>query len=246
MSYFTIGHRLPRFLAAPLFGDRTRWGLKIDHSDSMWREWEKTYLKFYNDTQKESVGNRVNHAGYRILEEIDFSGKRILEIGPGDIRHLSYWKKKPEEYVIADIQQAMLERSSGILSEHGIPHKSILLQLADSDLPFDDASFDSVVSFYALEHISSLEPFLIEVKRVLRRDGVFVGAIPAEGGLAWGGGGFSPAVAGSRPIQESIRTNSSVGNIRTLPKTFFRRWIIISLRKKRNFGLSEYPSSTSI
>ena len=96
MSYFTIGHRLPHILAAPLFGDRARWGLKIDHSDPMWREWEKTYLKFYTDTQKASVGNRVNHAGYRIMGDVDFSGKRILEIGPGDIRHLSYWKKKPE------------------------------------------------------------------------------------------------------------------------------------------------------
>lgn len=43
MSYFTIGHRLPHILAAPLFGDRARWGLKIDHSDPMWQNLCRTH-----------------------------------------------------------------------------------------------------------------------------------------------------------------------------------------------------------
>jgi SAM-dependent methyltransferase len=45
---------------------------------------------------------------------------------------------------------------------------------------------DVVVSFYSLEHLYPLAPYLRELHRVLRPGGVLVGAIPAEGGLAWG------------------------------------------------------------
>lgn len=188
MSYFTIGHRLPRFLSTPLFGDRARWGLHADHGDPMWLEWEKTYLLFYTATQKASVGDRVNHAGYHVMRNVNLGGKRVLEIGPGDIRHLPYWPAKPKEYVITDIQQTMLNRSTTILNEHNIPSKAVLLQRDSTRLPFSDEEFDAVVSFYAFEHIIPLDTYLVEIKRVLRRQGILIGAIPAEGGLAWGVG----------------------------------------------------------
>ena len=145
MSYFTIGHRLPRFLSTPLFGDRARWGLHADHGDPMWLEWEKTYLLFYTATQKASVGDRVNHAGYHVMRNVNLGGKRVLEIGPGDIRHLPYWPAKPKEYVITDIQQTMLNRSTTILNEHNIPSKAVLLQRDSTRWPFSDEEFDAVV-----------------------------------------------------------------------------------------------------
>jgi len=117
----------------------------------------------------------------------DLYGKRILEIGPGDIRHISYWQSKPKEYVIADIEQIMLDRSSAILAARDIPHKEVLVQRDSQSLPFEDEAFDTVVSFYTLEHITPLKTYLAEIKRVLRSQGFLIGAIPAEGGLAWGG-----------------------------------------------------------
>jgi ubiquinone/menaquinone biosynthesis C-methylase UbiE len=203
MSYFTIGHRLPHFFAVPLFGDRARWGLEINHDDPMWHEWEKTYLKFYTATQKASIGNRVNHAGYNIMCDAALGGKRVLEIGPGDIRHLPYWQAKPGEYVIADIQQSMLDRSGAVLLEYDIPHKAVLLQRDNECLPFEDGEFDAVVSFYALEHITPLNAILAEIKRVLRHKGVLIGAIPTEGGLAWGGGRFLTS-------RRWLKTNTSI------------------------------------
>ena len=45
-------------------------------------------------------------------------------------------------------------------------------------LPFADASFDAVVSFETIEHITSQDAFLDEVRRVLRPDGFVVLSCP--------------------------------------------------------------------
>jgi len=186
MKYFTIGYSLPNIISSRLFGNRLKYGTKINYDDPMWLEWEDTYLKFYTSTQKAPLGDMINHAGYHIMNKVNLDGKRVMEIGPGDIRHLLYWQGRPGEYVIADIQQTMLDRSSSILLQGGVTHKQVLLERENRKLPFEDESFDIVVSFYALEHISPLEPALFEIRRVLKAGGLFVGAIPAEGGLAWG------------------------------------------------------------
>lgn len=182
---------LPYCLYSPLFGDRRTWGLQVQPEDSCWKEWQDVYLTFYYANQKRSVGAVVNDAGYKVMSEVELSGKTILEIGPGDINHISHWRGKPDCYVIADIQQAMLDYSAAKLASSGIPHKSVLLQDREKGtLPFPDNSFDILVSFYSLEHLYPLEDHLPELIRVLKPGGVIIGAIPCEGGLAWGMGRF--------------------------------------------------------
>lgn len=45
-------------------------------------------------------------------------------------------------------------------------------------LPFDDATFDLVVSFQVIEHIGDYEPYLSEIKRVLTRPGCAIFTTP--------------------------------------------------------------------
>ena len=45
-------------------------------------------------------------------------------------------------------------------------------------LPFADASFDAVVSFETIEHITAQEAFLDEIRRVLRPDGLLILSCP--------------------------------------------------------------------
>jgi SAM-dependent methyltransferase len=186
-----FGHRLPKPLASVLFGDRQQFGLVPQPEDACWQEWRRMDLNFYEDTQTRSVGAIVNHAGYEIMRQFNLSGKTLLEVGPGEIHHLQYWQGKPERYVIADIREEMLKRSSSILQQAGINYEASLVMPADAGrLPFPDETFDGIVTFYSLEHLYPLEGFLNEMFRVLKPNGALIGAIPCEGGLGWGLGRY--------------------------------------------------------
>jgi ubiquinone/menaquinone biosynthesis C-methylase UbiE len=50
--------------------------------------------------------------------------------------------------------------------------------IAPSLLPFEDKSFDTVVSFETIEHADSPRQFLVELKRVLKEDGTLVISTP--------------------------------------------------------------------
>lgn len=50
--------------------------------------------------------------------------------------------------------------------------------IEDEPLPWDDDTFDSVVSFQVIEHLPAIPVYLREIRRVLRPGGVFVCATP--------------------------------------------------------------------
>ena len=125
------------------------------------------------------------------MSQVDLEGKRVLEVGGGNIQHNRHWNGTPETYTIADVSRNMLERAAERLRELNVPHSSQLLAADNSQpYPFPDNAFDVVVSFYALEHIVALQQHLDEIQRVLAPGGMLVGGIPCEGGLAWGAGRF--------------------------------------------------------
>jgi len=184
---WSLGHRLPRPIAAPLFGDRARHGLSIVEDDPCWVEWTRIAPEFYEATQRQSAGDYVNHRGYRVMRRVDLEGARVLEIGPGHIDHLRYWNGTPELFTMVDVRPEMLETSGRILTEAGVHHESLLVERTeDARLPLDDASCDVAIIFYTLEHLHPLDRHLTELVRVLRPGGRLVSAIPCEGGLGVG------------------------------------------------------------
>jgi SAM-dependent methyltransferase len=191
-SYVSLGHKLPEFVSIPLFGDRKQHGKVARIDDLCWLEWQNEMPRFYQATQKQStMGALVNHAGYKVVEKISFHGKRVLEIGPGQLDHIQYWKDRPNHYTLVDIDKTMLEKAEQTLTKMKVNYSSHILDRNNATtLPFEDNSFDMVLSFYSLEHIHPLENSLLEIQRVLKPGGIFAGAIPAEGGFAWGLGRF--------------------------------------------------------
>lgn len=179
---------MPRFLRKPLWGDRERWGLSVDVDDPHWQEWQNTYAQFYLANQRAGIGTTINDAGYRVMAHIDLTGKTVLEIGAGDIRHLSYWAGgRPAKYLLADISPDMMKLAKERLDAQGVLHETLMLQ-REQPLPLADCSVDVIVSFYSLEHLYPLAPYMDEMLRVLKPGGTLIGAIPTEGGLAWGVG----------------------------------------------------------
>ena len=181
---------LPYFIFKPLFGDRKKWGLKTNYEDKDFRKWQdECYLEFYNDNQKGTIGTTVNHFGFKIISKIDFTNKTVLEVGPGKIDHLDYNQTKPKKYILADINRDFLEISKKRLAEYSIFNIDTI-EVKGIQIPIEDDSVDIIVTFHQLEHIYELENYLQELKRILKPNGILIGAVPTEGGIAWGIGRF--------------------------------------------------------
>lgn len=183
---------LPHFMRAPLFGDRDQYGLVPDEEDAHWQEWQAEYLRFYQANQKEGVGKTVNDAGYAILKAIDWSDSCVVEIGPGRIPHLPFWDNAPKQYYAVDISDTFLSATQERLAQAYPDCPFIPLKQSQRcgqiDLP--DNSVDFIVTFYSLEHLNPLADFLDDYARILKPGGMIVGAVPNEGGLAWGLGRY--------------------------------------------------------
>ncbi len=176
---------LPWAMRAQLWGDRKRWGLSIRPDDPCWTQWQQQTVRFYEANQRQGVGTHVNDAGYRMMSGIALAGLRVLEIGPGDLRHFDFWRERPAEFLAADVDTRMLDKAVHRLQQAGVVHRALHVQ-RHAPLPLETASVDMIISFYSLEHLYPLRPYLDEIHRVLKPGGQLVAALPAEGGLAWG------------------------------------------------------------
>ena len=191
MKYKAYGHRAPKFISTCLFGDREKFGLIPDEADPSWQEWIGQYHNFYQSTQKAGVGEAINDAGYRILRKVSFEGCRILDVGPGGLHHMTHWQGKPSFYALVDLDEKFLATASSKLDNANVSHDLRLTSRGNQGrLPASDSEFDLIVSFYSLEHLYPFSTHLDDMLRVLKPGGKLVGAIPAEGGLAWGLGRF--------------------------------------------------------
>ncbi len=188
---FLIQKLLPYKIKKVLFGDRKKFGTKVLDNDEDWLAWQKLYEKFYHDTQKSGIGNYINNSGYKILKNIDFKNKTVLEIGPGSLFHLKYFKNKPDKYILVDIDENFLLTSQNKLENLGIATE--VFKLPDRNLVnlnIEKNSIDIVLTFYSLEHLYELESNILDYKNLLKEGGLIVGSVPCEGGLAWGVGRF--------------------------------------------------------
>jgi len=186
-----LARHLPRFLARPLFGDRKAFGPVPDERDPDWKKWESSFFDFYNSTQKDGVGKKINDSGYEILRDIDLEGKQVCEIGPGSLPHMAYWRGKPAAYTAVDITPEFLEMTGKKVAQSvNCPFIPLAQKRDTIQLPVPDSTFDIIITFYSLEHLYPLEDYLREYARVLKPGGLLVGAVPNEGGMAWGLGRF--------------------------------------------------------
>jgi ubiquinone/menaquinone biosynthesis C-methylase UbiE len=97
---------------------------------------------------------------------------RVLEIGGGTGFNLRYYPQEVEELVVTEPAPGMLERARRRLSETNVPVTT--LEAAAEQLPFEDASFDTVVSTLVLCSVDDVDRSLAEIHRVLRPGGQLI------------------------------------------------------------------------
>lgn len=101
-------------------------------------------------------------------------GLKVLDIGCNNGYGTMIIARQCASIVGVDVSKRAIESA---LSEHWAPN--IEYKFIDgTSLPFSDASFDLVTSFQVIEHIEVVEPYLREIRRVMRKNGTALFTTP--------------------------------------------------------------------
>lgn len=128
-------------------------------------------------TKHHAEGNRLNFVfggderGNYFKNWIDI-GKTVIDLGCRDGSLTKYFIEG-NSVVGVDIDQEALD-----ICNDRVGIETIWLDLNNEELPFEDDHFDVVVAGEILEHIFFPDLFLKKIKRILKKNGIFVGSVP--------------------------------------------------------------------
>jgi ubiquinone/menaquinone biosynthesis C-methylase UbiE len=147
-------------------------------------------------TNREFKGRRWHAALYGLLDRknetwmqghlsyiVGGAEGRVLEIGVGTGHSFPYYDKA-REVMATEPDPFMLAQARERLEELGLTHVELHQHVAE-DLPFEDGSFDHVVSVLVLCTVQDARSALSEVRRVLKPGGTlrFIEHVRYDGGL---------------------------------------------------------------
>jgi len=124
------------------------------------------FPKFYDLLLDHKVFNEKRR------ESISKAKGRVLEVGVGTGLNLSYYSSDVSELVAVDPNPGMEKQFLKKAKDFAFITRFVLT--GAESMPFDDNTFDSVVSTLALCSIGKLQEALTEVKRVLKPEGQFI------------------------------------------------------------------------
>jgi ubiquinone/menaquinone biosynthesis C-methylase UbiE len=160
-------------------------GVEIEPGTPAWSEWVKDYYRDVETYDWVDVADNIrgleaffhkNRAWMvrRMVAKYATPTAPILDAGCGtglNLRHL------PEGSVGVDINP----RNIALLKQRLPNH--IVLEGDVEALPFDDASFGTVLCTEVIEHIPDPSAALAEYRRVLQPGGVLIGSVPARSAI---------------------------------------------------------------
>ena len=100
----------------------------------------------------------------------DCSGKRVLGLAAGGGQQMAILSALGAQCTLLDITEAQLESDRMVSDREGYEIKLIKGDMADP-LPFEDGSFDMVVSPVSNHYVEDVNPVFQEVIRVLKPGG---------------------------------------------------------------------------
>mgnify|MGYP003970771463 CR=1 FL=1 len=130
----------------------------------------KENIKYSFDLKK--LGKRDQKI-VKTLNSFGIDGKRCLDIGPGTGRWLQFLKKNKAAYIAAvDISHIALKNIENVCDF------SEKVDVEVEDLPFEENSFDIIISFMVLEHIRNPSNYIAEMIRVAKNGAIILLTIP--------------------------------------------------------------------
>ncbi len=109
----------------------------------------------------------------KIIEDIDLSGKEVLDIGVGIAGPacLLVTNHGAKNLTGIDVEEPVLGKAQATVTAQGLKDKIKLKLVKPGPLPFDDATFDVVFSKDSIIHIPDKRELFKEIYRVLRPGG---------------------------------------------------------------------------
>jgi SAM-dependent methyltransferase len=133
-------------------------------------------------------GEAPLHPTYRYVIDVMLrtadKGAKILDYGCGAGEIVVHGRKAGLDIVGADVFYDG-GKSRKVAKERGLLD-TIVFDMPDNRLPFDDDSFDMVCSNFVFEHVQDIEQAMSEVRRVLKPGGAFLNLLPTIGVLREG------------------------------------------------------------
>lgn len=160
------------------------------------------FMHHWHEVLPRSYGllERFNH-GFPASARVERPGAtvRTLEVGAGFGAHLAFEDLSRQEYTVLELRASMAER----ITER-YPRVKVLVGDAQQRIPAESGYFDRVVVVHVLEHLPDLPAALLEIRRVLRPDGLFSAVLPCEGGAAYE---FARRLSSKRIFEKRYRTS---------------------------------------
>src|SRR5207237_3418756 len=103
----------------------------------------------------------------------DLNGKTVLEVGcgRGDFALLLARLYPSAKIVATDFSAMAIDNAQSKMQ----PNSNVVFKIADAhNLPFDDGSFDYVISCECLEHAEKPSRMMSNIARCLKPDGAFI------------------------------------------------------------------------
>lgn len=156
---------------------------KMGDIESFEKSWQGRTEAYYNHWTRGAPKNQVQFAfrnHWIVIKELmnnkNFNnGKRYLEVGCGRGSISSYFSDAGYECSLLDISEEAINIAKEIFRRNELKAK---FKIGDAiNIPFNDNSFDIIVSIGLLEHFGDIKPLIKEQIRVLDKGGIFLGYV---------------------------------------------------------------------
>ena len=146
---------------------------------------KKNYEKYYDNKKISKLYPteflirifKGNYPNFSILKKQKYKKKLILDLSFGDGRNLSFLKDLGFNVFGSEISQKIIDNFK---KKNYI--KNIKLKVGDNtSLPFKNSNFNYVLawnSFYYLQKNTSIFDNLLEISRIIKKNGFFIGTSP--------------------------------------------------------------------
>lgn len=147
--------------------------------DSILKKWYGDYYSTVSVTADGSLFERYLHKSMEAGLRGATYFPRVLEVGGNRGEHIPYVKHRFDEYVLTDLYPPNLLESLRA-------DKRVVSASADvEDLPYEDNSFDRLVSTCVLHHVPDPFRALREMRRVVRPGGRLTILLPTDPSAAY-------------------------------------------------------------